>query len=81
MTWFSCWKSIKKNGKKPSKRTRKKQSESAKKRSVHGHSGIKHSEESKQKMREKTINRLKNGDFPQTNSLPHRIVRSMLEVC
>lgn len=58
--------------------TIKKMSESAKKREIHGHTGMKHSEESKQIMREKTIQRLKKGAFPQTNSLPHRIVKSAL---
>ncbi len=56
-----------------------KQSESAKKRLIHGHTGIKHSEASKQIMREKTIARLKAGKFPQTNSLPHQKVRTLLE--
>ncbi len=62
----------------PSEETKNKQSESAKKRLIHGHTGFKHSEESKQKMREKTIARLKSGSFPQTNSLPHREFRNIL---
>lgn len=66
-------------GVKFSEKTLKKMSESAKKRKVHGHKGFKHSEESKQIMREKTIARFKSGKFPQINSLPHRIVRNILE--
>jgi hypothetical protein len=57
----------------------KKMSDSAKKREVHGHTGFKHSEESKQIMREKTIARFKLGNFPQTNSLPHIKTREILE--
>jgi hypothetical protein len=45
----------------------------------HGHTGFKHSEESKQIMREKTIARFKGGKFPQTNSLPHKLVRELCE--
>lgn len=62
-----------------SDKTKNKQSESAKKRKIHGHTGFKHSEESKQIMREKTIARFKKGKFPQTNSLLHRIVKEMME--
>lgn len=58
--------------------TLKKMSESAKNRLFHGHTNCKHSEESKKKMREKTIARLKKGAFPQTNSLPHKIIKSAL---
>lgn len=58
--------------------TLKKMSESAKMREIHGHTGHKHSEKSKQIMREKTIARFKRGEFPQTNSLPHRMVRELL---
>lgn len=50
-------------GKKTSPATKKKQSESAKKRKIHGHTGIKHSELSKEKMRKATIKRWENGDF------------------
>lgn len=61
-----------------SEETLKKMSESAKVREIHGHTGHKHSEESKQIMREKAIARFKKGEFPQTNSLPHRMVREFL---
>lgn len=59
--------------------TIKKMSESALIREVHGHAGHKHSEESKQIMREKTIERFRKGCFPQTNSFPHRETRRILE--
>lgn len=66
-------------GWKPSDETKKKQSESAKKRLIHGHTGFKHSEESKQVMREKTIERLKNNKFPQTNTVPHKKMKEILQ--
>ena len=61
--------------------TLNKMSESAKVREVHGHTGHKHSEKTKQILREKTIARFKKGKFPQTNSLPHRETRKVLEEC
>lgn len=61
-----------------SEETLKKQSESDKKRLIHGHTGMKHSEESKQIMREKTIARLKSGKFPQTNTVPHQKFRDLI---
>lgn len=57
----------------------KKMSESAKKRKIHGHTGYKHSEKSKQMMREKTIERFKQGKFPQTNSAPHIKTKNILK--
>lgn len=71
--------SLKRIGRKTSDKTKQKQSKSAKKRKIHGHTGFKHSEASKQIMREKTIHRIKNGLFPQTNSLPHKKVKELLE--
>ena len=71
--------SEKMKGNKFSEETLKKMSESAKKRKVHGHTGHKHSEKSKQLMREKTISRFKRGKFPQTNTIPHREVKKILE--
>lgn len=61
-----------------SKETREKQSESAKCRKKHGHTGFKHSEESKHKMRLATIERIKNGSFPQIDTLPSRKFESLL---
>jgi len=62
-----------------SKKTKKRQSESAKKRTIHGHTGCKHNENSKQRMREATLKRIKNGSFPQTNTLPAKKFKSILE--
>jgi G:T-mismatch repair DNA endonuclease (very short patch repair protein) len=59
--------------------TKKKQSESAKTRKVHGHTGLKHSEESKQKMRIATLRRIKNGEFTQLKSKPHLTTKKILE--
>lgn len=58
---------------------RKKQSISAKKRKIHGHSGFKHSEETKQKIREKTLEQIKNGVFTQLKSKPHIMMASLLD--
>jgi very-short-patch-repair endonuclease len=66
-------------GTKASEETKKKQSESAKKRKVHGHTGKKHSEESKQKMREATLKRIKYGCFPQTDTRPCREMKHILD--
>lgn len=70
--------SAKSRGRSASIQTRKRQSESAKKRKVHGHTGKKHSENSKEKMRIKTLEMIKNGKFKQTETLPHRLMRSIL---
>lgn len=51
--------------------SKKKMSESAKKRTIHGHTGMLHSEESKQKMRENTLKMIKNGMYKQTKTKPH----------
>lgn len=59
--------------------SKKKQSESAKKRKIHGHTGFKHTEESKQIMREKTLKRFKDGKFPKTKTIPHLIVKEIIE--
>lgn len=58
-------------GKKLSKTHKDKLSISAKKRIVHGHTGCKHSEESKEKIRAVTIKRIHDGDFKQTRTKPH----------
>jgi len=63
--------SEKRKGIKVSEASKFKMSESAKKRKIHGHTGFKHSEESKQKNREATLQRIKNGDFKQTKTKPH----------
>jgi very-short-patch-repair endonuclease len=67
-------------GRKPSVETKQKQSESAKKRSVHGHTGHKHTEETKQKLRENTLRLIKEGIFKQNDTLPCRKFKDLLEV-
>lgn len=66
-------------GKKPTEETKKKQSESAKNRKIHGHTGYEHSEETKRVLREKTIDRFKKGKFPKTETLPSRKVECCLD--
>jgi very-short-patch-repair endonuclease len=66
-------------GKIVSEETKERQSISAKKRLIHGHTGIPHTEESKQKMREHTLARLKAGSFKQTKTKPHICLASILE--
>lgn len=56
-------------GTKTSEEARKKQSESAKKRKIHGHTGIKHSEETKSKLRENTARLWSEGRFCQVTSI------------
>jgi very-short-patch-repair endonuclease len=51
--------------------TKMKQSDSAKSRLVHGHTGRKHSEISKDKMRLATLARIERGDFKHLRSIPH----------
>lgn len=57
---------------------RKKQSESAKKRKIHGHTGIKHSEETREKLRIHTANLWATGVFSKVTSI-HIKVREFLE--
>ncbi len=71
--------SLKHKGKFVSEETKKKQSKSAKNRKIHGHTGIKHSDKSKELMRQKTINRIKNGLVKQTKTGPCLIFKSILE--
>jgi very-short-patch-repair endonuclease len=56
-----------------------KQSESARKRIIHGMSGKTHSNEEKIRMRQRTLERLKNGDFGKTKTLPHKLLSNVLE--
>lgn len=58
-------------GLKHSEESKLKQSESAKKRLIHGHTGYKHSEENKNKARIRTLEMIKNGVFKQTKTKPH----------
>lgn len=56
-----------------------KQSESAKKRLIHGHTGRTHSQEEKIRMRYRTLERIKNGSFAKTNTIPHQELKSIIE--
>jgi G:T-mismatch repair DNA endonuclease (very short patch repair protein) len=56
-----------------------KQSQSAKKRLIHGHTGRTHSIEEKNRMRKRTLERIKNGDFAKTNTKPHQELKNILE--
>jgi very-short-patch-repair endonuclease len=64
-------------GEKTSDETRKKQSESALKRKIHGHSGRKHSAETINKLREITSRRFRDGVFSRKSSI-HIKVRDFL---
>jgi len=66
-------------GKKTSKESKNKQSISAKKRLIHGHTGIKHSEFSKKLMSIATLNRIKKGAFKHTKTKPHLLMKSILQ--
>jgi very-short-patch-repair endonuclease len=60
-------------------KTKHRQSVSAKNRKIHGHTGHKHSEESKELMRQKTLERIKNNKFPQNDTLPSRELEKILK--
>jgi very-short-patch-repair endonuclease len=66
-------------GQKTSEETRKIQSLSAKKRSVHGHTGKKHTEETKIKLRENTLKMIKDGKFKKIRTEPFLKVKNILE--
>lgn len=65
-------------GNKASEETKRKQSESAKKRKIHGHTGIKHSKKSKEKMRLATAKRYQNGLFKRETGI-HIKMRKFLQ--
>ena len=58
---------------------KKKMSDSAKKRIIHGHTGIRHTEESKRIMAEATAKRHAEGKFSHTNTLPHCLMCDILD--
>jgi len=66
-------------GKKHSIEAIKKMSESAKKRTIHGHTGHKHSEETKRIIAKKTIAAIKRGVFKHTQTKPHIVMSSILD--
>jgi len=59
----------KRRGQKTSEATKKKQSEAGKKREVHGHTGHKHSDETKKKLRENTARLWSEGRFKRESSI------------
>lgn len=66
-------------GRKISTTTKLKQSISARKRIVHGHTGHKHTEETKTLLRQHTLKMIHEGKIPQTDTLPCRIVAAILD--
>lgn len=70
--------SDKNTGKIVSEETKKKQSESAKKRIVHGHTGKPHSEETKEFLKQNTLRLIKNGHFKQNETLPSKTFEDLL---
>lgn len=66
-------------GRTMSSSSKEKMSNSAKCRKIHGHTGIKHSEESKQLMRDKTLLRIKNGEFLNSDTKPVRFICKQLD--
>lgn len=71
--------SIKNSEKKISQETKKKQSESALKRTVHGYTGRHHSQETKDFLRQNTLRLIKEGILPQTKTKPHIEFCSILD--
>lgn len=71
--------SEKQKGKITSGHTKTKQSLSAKKRTVHGHTGCRHTEAAKEKMRTNTLKMIKEGRFKQTKTAPHIRFQQLLE--
>jgi very-short-patch-repair endonuclease len=71
--------SDKKLGQKPSEETRKKQSDSAKARRIHGHTGFKHTEKTKKKLRENTLKMINEGRYNSTKTKPHNFCKTMLD--
>lgn len=66
-------------GRKVSEKTKKRQSTSAKKRKIHGHTGCRHSEKTKEIIRQKTLASIKSGKFKQTKTKPHICLAAILE--
>lgn len=60
-------------------KTRHKQSISAKNRTIHGHTGHTHSEDTKEKLRQNTLKMIKEGRFKQTKTKPHKEMSKILD--
>ena len=69
---------LKNKGRITSEKTKQKQSDAAKCRLIHGHTGHKHSEASKELMRQSTLRRIHNGEFEHLISKPHLLMATML---
>lgn len=65
-------------GRKVGLETRNKQSVSAKKRLIHGHTGYHHTEETKEKSRQRTLQMIKEGKFKQTKTTPCKVFEQIL---
>lgn len=71
--------SRKMTGRHISEETKAKQSESAKKRLIHGHTGKSHSEATRARLREATLASISRGVFNQNNTAPVRMVEELLK--
>lgn len=70
--------SDKQTGRTISQQTKNKQSASAKKRKVHGHTGHKHSKTTIEKLRQNTLRLISEGFFKQTKTKPHLLMSQIL---
>lgn len=61
-----------------SEASKEKMSISATKRKVHGHTGCKHTDKTKAKSRERTLQMIKDGKFKQTKTIPHKKFAELL---
>lgn len=71
--------SEKMTGRKVSKSTKSKQKNSALKRTIHGHTGCKHSKKNKELFRQNTLKMIADGKFSQTKTKPHLIFLNLLK--
>lgn len=71
--------SEKQTGRIISQETRKKQSISAKKRKIHGHTGHKHSKKTIEKLRQNTLRLITNGVFNHLKTKPHIAMTKILD--
>lgn len=67
------------SGRKIPEESKKRMSESAKRRTVHGHTGHKHTEENKEKCRQRTLKMIHDGKFKQTRTKPHILMSNILD--
>lgn len=70
--------SIKLSGKKKNEQHKQKLSEAAKQRIIHGHTGHTHSKETIEKLRQHTLQMIKDGRYPHTNTTPHKRLQQIL---